>query len=89
MTKVFACLLGKWVCLNDDPKCKIDDKDPYIWWEEGAEIYSPANRKKENSFYELDYVHISFNDKTYRGSIQYLSKLFMSNFFCFFKSEFE
>lgn len=23
MTKVYACLLGDWVCLNDDPDCKI------------------------------------------------------------------
>ncbi len=23
MKKVYACLLGEWVCLNDDPDCTI------------------------------------------------------------------
>lgn len=23
MTKIYACLIGNWVCLNDDPKCKM------------------------------------------------------------------
>ena len=70
MTKIYACLLGNWVCLNDDPDCKFIEKDqsPALWWEEGAELYAPETRKKseENSFYNLDYVHIYYRGKTYR-----------------------
>lgn len=50
MKKVYACLAGEWVCLNDDPDSKISEygKSPYLWWEEGAPIYSPCNKDKEN-----------------------------------------
>lgn len=70
MTKIYACLLGKWVCLNDDPECKFCDygKSPSVWWEENAPVYAPINRdnKLEDSFYGLDYVNIFYNGKTYR-----------------------
>lgn len=70
MTKVYACLLGKWVCLNDDQDCKFVDlnQSPDMWWEEGAPIYAPQTRKtnEENSFYNLDYVNIFYQGKTYR-----------------------
>ena len=23
MKKIYACLVGEWVCLNDDPECKM------------------------------------------------------------------
>ena len=48
MKKVYACLAGEWVCLNDDPDSKISEygKSPYLWWEEGAPIYSPCNKDK-------------------------------------------
>lgn len=38
MKKIYACLAGNWVCLNDDPDSKISEysKSPYCWWEEGA-----------------------------------------------------
>lgn len=70
MTKIYACLLGNWVCLNDDPNCVIRDtgKDPQIWWEENAEVYAPTTRNPElqNSLYGLDYVNISYRGKDYR-----------------------
>lgn len=33
MTKIYACLIGDWVCLNDDPDCKIgpNQVNPLIW----------------------------------------------------------
>ena len=48
MTKIYACLIGDWVCLNDDPNCKMGTRrtSPYLWWKEGAEIWSPSKREK-------------------------------------------
>lgn len=70
MTKVYACLTGKWVCLNDDPNSTIGDdhKTPQYWWEEKAPIYSPIHKSEEyiNTFYGLDYVHIYYEGKDYR-----------------------
>lgn len=68
MTKIYACLAGNWVCLNDDPKCVIGDngQTPYLWWEENADIWSPFKRESENTYYQLDYVHIYFKGKRYR-----------------------
>lgn len=70
MTKVYACLTGEWVCLNDDPDCVmgIHKQPPYLWWEEGAEVYAPAQRQKsqEDTMYNLNYVHIFYNGKDYR-----------------------
>jgi len=74
MTKVYANLIGKWVCLNDDPDCKIssDRKSPYLWWEEGAPIFAPLLREKEHTFYELDYVNIIYLGKRYRVNPGYI-----------------
>lgn len=38
MTNIYACLLGNWVNLSDDPNCVmgIYQKDPNTWWEENA-----------------------------------------------------
>lgn len=70
MTKVYACLAGNWVCLNDEPDTTISEwgKSPFIWWEEGAPIYAPTVRDEEieNSFYGLDYLHIHYKNKDYR-----------------------
>lgn len=70
MTKVYACLLGNWVCLNDDPECKFKDtnQSPDIWWKEGAKIYAPTNRnpRYKDSLCGLDYVNIFYKGKTYR-----------------------
>lgn len=72
MTKIYACLIGNWVCLNDDPNCTISEylKDPYLWWKEDAPIHSPMERnpESENSFYELDYVRLVYLGKEYRIS---------------------
>ncbi len=70
MNKVYACLVGQWVCLNDDENCTIGEyhKSPSVWWEEKAKIYAPSvrNQEIENSLYSLDYVHIYYNGNDYR-----------------------
>lgn len=68
MKKFYACLLGNWVCLNDDPECRIGDekKFPSEWFEENAPVYAPFQRETEDSYYELDYVKIRYLGKTYR-----------------------
>lgn len=68
MTKVYACLIGNWVCLDDDPECQVGDhqQSPNLWWKEGADIYSPWKRENENSLYDLDYLRINFLGKNYR-----------------------
>jgi len=72
MTKVYACLAGEWVCLNDDPDCVMgtNRQAPYIWWEEGAEIYFSAqkNNSEKDTMYHLNYVQISYKGKDYRIS---------------------
>ena len=70
MTNVYACLVGKWVCLNDDPDCTIGSNglSPSEWYEAGAEIYAPFNRNSENTYYELDYVNIFYQGKDYKIS---------------------
>ena len=64
MTEIYACLAGNWVCLNDDPNCRIGEnlQKPSIWWEENAPVYAPGNssEKQLNSLYGLDYVHILY-----------------------------
>ncbi len=70
MVKIYANLIGEWVCLNSDPNCRIGENgvSPSIWWEENAEIWSPTNRgtSSEHRFYDLDYVHIYYEGKDYR-----------------------
>lgn len=41
MKKIYACLIGNWVCLNDDPTCKmgIHHASPDMWYEENAPIF--------------------------------------------------
>lgn len=68
MKNVYACLAGNWVCLNDDPDCVMGTYrvKPSQWYEENAEIYSPYKRDEENTYYQLDYVHIFYRNKDYR-----------------------
>lgn len=77
MTKVYACLLGDWVCLNDDESCTVHGKSPLLWWEEGAPIFttelvdddkqnSEYVPKKNESFYYQNYVNIIYFGKKYR-----------------------
>ena len=66
----YACLLGEWVCLNDDAGCKMGERgvSPIQWFKENGEIYAPLDREadQENSYYFLDYVHIHFRGRDYR-----------------------
>lgn len=66
--QVYACLCGSWVNLNDDPNCKMGNNhsSPFIWWEEGAEIWSPNVKEDEHSMYQTDYIHIHYKGKDYR-----------------------
>ncbi len=70
MLKIYACLAGNWVCLNDDPDCQISEwrKTPYCWWKEGAPVYAPTQRPEDiaNSFYGLDYIHIFYKGNAWR-----------------------
>lgn len=68
MKNVYACLAGKWVRLNDDADCSmgIHRTSPSIWYEENAEIFAPFKRDKENTYYQMDYVHIYYQHKDYR-----------------------
>ncbi|WCM71316.1 hypothetical protein LZD60_08050 [Clostridium perfringens] len=47
MKNIYACLIGNWVNLCDDPNCKMgpNHASPQIWWEENAEIWSPLKKK--------------------------------------------
>ncbi len=68
MIKVYACLTGNWVCLNDDPECVMGvfHVAPSKWYEDNAEIYAPIQRREANTYYQLDYVHIHYRSKDYR-----------------------
>ena len=70
MTKVYACLTGKWVCLNDDPDCVFceNGQPPSVWWEESAPIYAPAKltEEMEHSMYYQNYVNIVYKGVKYR-----------------------
>lgn len=68
MAKVYACLIGNWVCLNDDPDCVVGENQvsPGQWFEENADIWAPFCREKEHTYYQLDYVKISYKGTVYR-----------------------
>ena len=68
MTKIYACLVGNWVCLNDDPDCVIgtNGQSPYLWYEEGGDIWAPMQREEDNTYYQLNYVKLHFQGKDYR-----------------------
>ncbi|MFC2477119.1 MAG: hypothetical protein ACFNTU_06495 [Catonella sp.] len=68
MDKIYACLLGEWVCLNDDSDCKIGGEHLYTldeWLDGNSEIYAPFKRKNENLFFNQDYVSIVYKGKSY------------------------
>ena len=66
--KIHACLLGEWVCLTDDPDCKIGTKlsFPQTWYKENAELWAPLNKKQEHTYYQLDYVELIYKGTSYR-----------------------
>ncbi len=51
MTKIYACLIGNWVCLNDDPESKMgpNQVSPLVWWEENAYLYAPLTRRSPDT----------------------------------------
>lgn len=68
MKNIYACLVGNWVCLNEDPECVmgINRVNPSQWYEENAQIWAPIKREKKDTYYQLDYVHIFYQGKDYR-----------------------
>ena len=68
LTKIYACLIGNWVCLNDDLSCTIGNNgsSPSLWWEENADIWAPLKREQPDTLYQFDYVRIHYNGKSYR-----------------------
>lgn len=68
MEKVYACLLGEWVCLSDEDDCIMGPhhSSPSIWWEENAELYSPIKKPESDTMYHQDYIYISYKKKDYR-----------------------
>ena len=68
MTTIYACLLGDWVNLCSDPSCKMGPhcKSPQMWYEEGAEIWSPIKKETEHTLYQQDYIYIHYLGKDYR-----------------------
>ncbi|MFM9413330.1 hypothetical protein ACKQTC_03005 [Peptococcus simiae] len=68
MTKIYACLLGEWVDLGDDPSCVmgLHREAPLDWWRNSADVYAPEKREEEHQFKELDYVLIYYKGVTYR-----------------------
>ncbi|GAA0118886.1 hypothetical protein UT300017_11500 [Clostridium sp. CTA-17] len=68
MKNIYACLIGNWVNLCDDPNCKMgpNHASPQIWWEEKAEIWSPFKKEDEHTMYQQDYIYINYLGKDYR-----------------------
>nr|DAX67271.1 MAG TPA: hypothetical protein [Bacteriophage sp.] len=68
MVNIYACLVGNWVCLNDDPDCVMVDygQSPNTWWEENASIWSPIHKEVADTMYQLDYLKIRYKGKVYR-----------------------
>ena len=65
---VYANLLGTWTDLSSDENCKMGPymTSPYIWWEENAEMYSPIKKEEADTFYQQDYLKVSFKGIDYR-----------------------
>lgn len=68
MKRIYACLIGDWVCLNDDPDCfmGVYKTPPTTWWKENADIHAPLKRKDKDTMYDYDYVNIHYKGADYR-----------------------
>ena len=68
MKSIYACLVGNWVNLSNDPNCKMGQyhTSPQVWWEENADIWSPLKKEEEHTMYQQDYVNIHYLGKDYR-----------------------
>ncbi|MFR6448299.1 MAG: hypothetical protein ACLUN8_00505 [Peptoniphilus grossensis] len=63
MTKVYACILGNWFCLNDDPECTIipGNISPEEWADTRTPLYAPYKRNKEHcwdQFPSLEFIYL-------------------------------
>lgn len=68
MPRIHACLLGEWVCLNDDPNAFIGDnkESPNLWYKQNAELWAPNKKEQEHTYYQLDYVKVFYKGVMYR-----------------------
>lgn len=68
MERIYACLLGDWVDLSDEPNCVMGPRmtSPSIWWEENAELWSPIQKSEADTMYQQDYIMIHYRGKDYR-----------------------
>lgn len=68
MEYVYANLLGKWTCLNDDESCKmgVHMVSPSQWWEENAKIWAPLTRQEADTLYQFPYIEIEHKGIGYR-----------------------
>lgn len=68
MDKIYACLAGNWLCLNDDPDCVISSGanklSPCQWYKENMHIYGPF-KQEPNAYKLLEYVEILYLGKKY------------------------
>lgn len=67
MTKIYACLIGNWVCLSDDPDCRMGRnlEHPSLWFNNDSNINALTKRYEDDSFSELDSIRIIYKDVTY------------------------
>lgn len=66
--KIYACLIGNWVCLNDDDNCVMGDnfEDPITWYKNGGDIQRYKSKNiKEHTIAYTDKVKIHFKGKDY------------------------
>lgn len=70
MTKVYACLAGNWVCLNDDPECVMGEHrtSPSLWYEESALVCASCTKvvKGEYSYTDLEHVKVLYRGRDWR-----------------------
>ena len=70
MKQVYACILGQWVNLHDDPNCimVVHNESPKDWILNSCDVYAPKEKDREefNHYKYLDYILISYKGKTYR-----------------------
>ncbi|HAO6394756.1 TPA: hypothetical protein IQC14_000537 [Listeria monocytogenes] len=65
---IYANLAGTWHNLSSEEDCTVGEKGqiPYLWFEEGAEIYNPEPKKAGNSYCEFPDVMVHLKNKSYR-----------------------
>ena len=76
MTKVYACLAGNWVCLNDDPECAMGERrvSPSLWYRENALVCASCTKVVKGEYEHTDLEHVKV---FYRGRDWRVNPLFI------------